>query len=510
MYLGIREFRPLRTDLAVATAPSGTKTLYRFARKSDGTFNSDHTTGWIATTEKRRYVKVQINDERTERTYYTGDGVPKVTDNTVALATPPYPTAWRPLGIPAPAAAMTVTTDAGTFTGATQTYYYTYTYVNDWGWESAPAPVSLVNSRPSDATATLSAFSTVPAGNYQINRIRIYRTQTGDSGTAEFFFLREIAIGTTTTGDDNRALGEVIPTDGWLTPPADLSYLTTLWNGMAAGITGNAVRLCEPFTPYAWPIAYEVLPPDSKPVALATFGQALLVLTTGRPLLVQGSSPDSMDQLPLEIEQACIAPRSAVSMGSGVAWASEDGLCWFGASGARLLTSGLMTREDWQALVPSSFVGCMYEGLYFGSYDDGAGRKGFFIDPGNPTGIYFLDTGYSGLHFDRLRDQLYVLDGTNVKKWDAGAAMTARFRSKLFDAPRPMNFTCAEVKADAYPVTLRLYADGALKATKTVASATPFRLPSGYLARTWQIELEGTTAVQSAAIATSMAELAQV
>jgi hypothetical protein len=503
-----RNCKPGRGDLrawkqpsTVASVPSGRQTIYRMGRD----VNSD-SQYWLSWETAVHAVRGFDAEDTTERTFYTGDGAPKVTDNTIALASTPYPTASRPLGIPAPASALLVTTDEGSWTGLTETYFYVYTFVNDWGWESAPSPVSLQNSRPSDATATLNGFAEAPAGNYQINRIRIYRTQTGDSGT-EFFFLREIALGTTSTQDDNRALGEVLPTTTWLTPPADLSQLTSMWNGMLGGISGNAVRLCVPYTAYAWPIEFDVVPPDAKPVALGVFGQALLVLTTGRPLLVTGSGPDSLDQQPLEIPQACVAPRSAVSMGSGVAWASEDGLCWYGAGGARILTAGLMTREDWQALVPSSIIGKHYEGLYFGSYDDGSGRKGFFIEPSNPQGIYFLDTGYEALHFDELKDQLYVLNGGSVQKWDAGASMTYRFRSKEFRVPKPMNFACAEVTADAFPVTFRLFADGVLKHTQTVASSDPFRLPSGFMATTWQMEIEGTTAVQGAALGTSMIEL---
>jgi hypothetical protein len=198
-------------------------------------------------------------------------------------------------------------------------------------------------------------------------------------------------------------------------------------------------------------------------------------------------------------------------MGAGVAWASEDGLCWYGSGGPRILTAGVMTREDWQALKPSTIIGKMYEGLYFGSYDDGNGRKGFMIDPGNPTGMYFLDSGYAALHFDELRDQLYVLDGTSVKKWDAGSAfLTVRAVSKVFKAPAVLNFAAAEVVADAYPVTFKVYADGVLKHTQSVTSRSPFRLPSGFAALDWQLELSGTQPIQGAAIATSMEELAQV
>lgn len=501
---GRGDLRPWRQPLAVATVPIGRKTIYRMGRDvaSDAQY-------WLSWPTVVHAILGFSADDTTERTFYTGDGTPKVTDNTMALASTPYPTAHRPIGLPAPATACTVTADAGTWTGNTQTYFYTYTYVNDWGWESAPAPASLQHDRPVDATATLTAFAAPPAGNYGIDRIRIYRTQSGSAGAAEFFLLREIALGVTTTQDDNRVLGETLATLTWLPAPSDLKHLTALWNGMAAGISEGAVRFCEAYVPYAWPIAYDVIPPDSKPVALGVFGQNLLVLTNGRPLLVAGSSPDSMDQMPLEFSQACAAPDSVVSMGAGVAWASEDGLCWYGAGGARVLTAGVMTRDDWQALKPTTIIGQMYEGLYFGSYDDGTGRKGFFIDPANPTGLYFLDAGYEAMHFDDLQDQLYILDGVNVQRWDAGATpMTVRVKSKHFRAPAPMNFACAEVVADSYPVTFKLYADGALKHTQTVTSRDPFWLPSGYMALDWHMELETTGAVQGCALATSMQELA--
>lgn len=502
---GRGDLRPWGSPVQVATVPLGRETIYRMGR--DVASDADYWLSWPTVVHAVRGFDAA---DTTERTFYTGDGAPKVTDNTVALASAPYPTANRPLGIPAPAAALLAVQDVGSWTGDNVSTLYTYTFVNDWGWESAPAPASALLTKPADATVTLSSFSAAPAGNYQITAIRIYKAVTGAASGTEFFFLREIAYGTTSTSDDGRDIGEALPSADWLPPPNDLSYLTSLWNGMLAGLSGNSVRFCEPYVPYAWPIAYDVVPPDSKPVALGVFGQSLLVLTTGRPLLAAGSGPDAMDQQPVEFSQACAAPRSVVSMGVGVAWASEDGLCWFGQGGARLLTSGLLTREDWQAMQPTSVIGCMYEGLYFGSYHDGSGRKGFFIDPTDPSGIYFLDTGYSALHFDSIQDQLYVLDGVQVKRWDGGTAMTVTAKSKLFRAPKPINFACAEVVADSYPVTFKIYAGGAVKLTHSVSDRNPFRLPSGFMDKDWQIEIVTQRPVQSVAIATSVEELSQV
>ena len=508
---GRGDLRPWREALTVATVPAGRKTIYRMGR--DVNSDSQYWLSWPSRVHAMRGFEAE---NTTERTYFTGDGVPKVTDNTIALASAPYPTASRLLGVPAPASALIVSGVSGTYTGASAEYYYAYTYVNDWGWESATSPPSAVLTRKTDQSATISNVQAPPSGNYGINRVRIYRTQAGSNSTAGWFFLREIALGVSSTTDDNRQVNDQLATSSWAMPPSDLKYLTPLWNGMAAGISGSSVRLCVAYSLYAWPLEYEVLPPDSTPVALGVVGQQLLVLTTGRPLLVSGSSPEAMDQAPLEMSQGCVSADSAVSMGQGVAWASEDGLCWYGAGGPRVLTAGdpargippLLKREDWQAMNPATVTGKMYEGLYFGGYLVGGVRKGFFLDPMNPTGIYFLETGFEACHFDELKDQLYVLDGSNIKRWDAASTfLNVTAISKVWPMPYPLNMAITQVVADNYPVQVQVFGDGVLRADIAITSADPQWLPGGYTARDWQIKATG--ALQGVAVATTLEEIKQ-
>ena len=506
---GRGDLRPWKAPLAVATVPTGAKSLYRMGRDiaSDNLY-------WLSWNKPVQISQGFETDDTTERTYYTGDGTPKVTDTTLALATTPYPMAARELGVPRPAnmllAQITeVPAPAGSADAQMETVFYVYTYVSDWGAESMPAPVSQqVDKRRSD-TVTLTGFSAPPAGNYGVQTIRVYRTQANSNGAA-FYFMKEVPLGTQSVIDDGSDLGEVLETSNWAMPPADLSNLTSLWNGILAGISGNSVRFCEAYVPYAWPPEYDAIPPDGTPIALGVFGQSLLVLTTGRPLLLAGSSPESMDQQPLEIPQGCVAPRSVVSMGNGVAWSSNDGLCWYGSGGARILTAGIMTREDWQALRPSTIVGCMYEGLYFGSYDNGSGRKGFMIDPNSPQGIYFLSKGFEAMHFDELQDQLYVVDGAEVKRWDAGSPLTAVFKSKVFKMPYPTNFSCGELIADGLPVQVSIFADGGLVHSQTISERGPFRLPAGFMATDWQVQISTAGAVQGLVLANTMSELREV
>lgn len=98
LFLATSEFRPLSEDAAVATIPANTASIYRFARTATGDFNTNPAIGWVTSDKERSYVKGQVNDERTERTYFsTDDGATPL--QAITAATPNAP---RLVGVPAP------------------------------------------------------------------------------------------------------------------------------------------------------------------------------------------------------------------------------------------------------------------------------------------------------------------------------------------------------------------------------------------------------------------------
>ena len=98
------DFRPIPSDVVVATqAVSNPKTLYRFDRKADGSFNSDETTGWIGAAALLNLARQQLNDDTTGKIYYThADGSHPMRWHNVAGAN-------RQVGVPAPTTAPTIT-----------------------------------------------------------------------------------------------------------------------------------------------------------------------------------------------------------------------------------------------------------------------------------------------------------------------------------------------------------------------------------------------------------------
>lgn len=512
---GFADFRPWAApgaNLASVPASPQRRTIYRMGQGAAS--DSQYWLGWSGVVHATTGFDV---DDTTERTYYTGDGSPKVTNNIIGLTGgPPYPQAARELAMPAPTTALVAAINAAG-TGTPSARAYRYTWVNDWGWESAPSPSSntlLVNP---DGTVDLSGFDTPPAGNYGISIVRLYQVVVGETGTADWFFLREWAIGSTPANpiDDARGVGsDELATEGWRPPPANAKGLCKLWNGMFAIGSGNGVRISEPFIPYAYPLAYEV-PLGAEFVAQAVVGQRLLVLTKADARIIAGSTPP-LDDEPANINRPCASAQGVVSFNEGVStrgvvWPSEDGLCWWGESTGYIgLTDKLLTRAQWQALNPSTMVAARYGRFYVCFYTQDGSIKGFVLDPSNPSGLYFLSTGYHAAFRDPVSDRLYVLDGANIKRWEAGAAMTATFRSKQIQLPAPINIGAIEVICKGYPVTVTMWADGVQRHTETLTSDRIIRPPGGWEADTLQFEVTSAQRVIAVRAAPSVDDLRSV
>lgn len=102
-----REFRPLATDTQVIanTGLTNPLTIFRLQRNSDGSLNTDFTdlTKWKVYAGRRSFVKAQVNNDTTDRHYYSYD------DGTAAPRALDSSGNDRQLGVPAPTAAPTVT-----------------------------------------------------------------------------------------------------------------------------------------------------------------------------------------------------------------------------------------------------------------------------------------------------------------------------------------------------------------------------------------------------------------
>lgn len=503
---GLGWFEPWKAPLAVATVPAAQQSIYRMGRDapSDSTY-------WLSWATDVDAAPGFIGTDTQERTYFTGDGVPKWTDATIGLGTPPYPQTSRPLGVPAPLNSPTLTIQAAG-TGTSVTRYYLVTWVTDRGEESMPSAVSLQLTCNSDATIRVTRVSTVPSDGRVYSYWRVYRTQDDGASNASFYFVATVPVANTFYDDPSGVLGETLPSLYWSMPDAGLKGLTTMWNGIFAGFVAKRLCFCEPYRPFAWPTKYELATRDTI-VALAVFRQMLIVLTTGINYIVTGNHPSSMSMTPMNFDHPCVSKRSAVSLGKfGVVWAAPSGMARFGDNGGELLTEGSISEDQWKALQPSTMRSARVgDRMVMACYTQDGQDKGLVLDMADLRGVYFQDAGYADLHWDPIQNSTYVLSGTNVMKWDAGTAASGSFKSGVQRSPKANNFVFAQLLAESYPATVSLWADGDLVLDAlTVYDGDAFKLPSGFKAAEWQAKIQASGKVISFLLADTVEELNRV
>lgn len=492
----LRSLKSARTVVKPVPLAKAIKSIYRMG------MSLPETQYWLTWTTDVDVARGIVAGDTTERTYYTGDGVPKVTNLQMATqGGTSYPVNAYALGVPAPTRAPTCI--ASTSTAPAETRVYIYTYVSAWGEEGAPSPPTKVTVTEG-GSVKLSLLATAPTGNYNIAAKRIYRSQQTASGSAVYEFVAEIADASTTFEDKllPTELGEPLSTLSYAMPPATLTGLVGLPNGIMAGFSGHDLYFCEPNLPYAWPEKYR-LTADYPIVGLGVFGSSILVCTKGSPYLVTGVHPDSMSMERIELDQACVSKRSIVSIGGGVMYASPDGLVNVGVGGSRVVTQALYTREEWQELVPETIEGYFHDGKYVALYAGG----GFILNSLEDASLTMFDETVTAGHVDAVNDALYLVIGGDIKKFNAGANLTYTWRSKKFQFAASPGPGCARVDADTYPVTFNLYADGALIHSRQVLDEQVFRLPGDYRPRQIELELIGTQRIRLLAVADHPKEL---
>jgi hypothetical protein len=488
------------------TAPA---TIFRYGNSS---IETDYWLEFLADTD---VMRSPVANDVYGRVYWTDGGAPKYAPNNLVLTGASYPGGSYTLGLPAPGnAAIIYDYTEPTSSTNSETRTYVYTYVTEYEEEGPPS--TALDSVTLDPTAPVVVMlsSSLPSGSYNITKKRIYRSSaTGSS--VEFQFVAEVSAATEYFTDNvqQAALGEVLATNNWFAPPDGLMGLKLMANGAAIGFKDNTAYMSEPNLPHAWPHLYPI---DEPIVGIGVFRQSVVLLTNSYPVVLSGADPQAMSKERLELPQACVSKRSIVDTGDGVVYASPDGLVSISTSGVKLLTAELMTREQWQAYNPSSITGVVHENRYHMFYTTSGGTRGMLVFDFTGQGATMqasnlnAASAVTAAYADPRSDTLYMAQGTNIVRFNAGTALTYTWRSKKFRVPHPTNFGAALVYASSYPVTLKVYVDDVLKHTQTVANASIFRLPGGFRGLDWQVEASGTSNISQISMATSIEELRRV
>lgn len=376
------------------------------------------------------------------------------------------------------------------------------------------------------------------------------RTSQDDSGATMFHDVSQTP-GTSTAqywGDgsytftdnfDYSLLLTPLITDEYDAPPANLQGLKLFNNGMLVGFVGKTLYISEPRKPYAWPIKYSRTV-EHNIVGLETLSGRLLVMTDAWPYIVDGSTPDTLSFIRMDVLYPCLNSRSIVNMGYGVVYSTNDGLAVYSGGGLALATKQVHSQDTWYTAVdPASVRAVFYGDAYFASYEKNAVSKGLILQLEDKN-TFFVDTTYafSAAWYDSLTGRLYYTQAgdSTIYEWDSllQPAATMEWKSKVYKTPDFTNYGAARVVADytnltstwdstltlwenttqlwnnADQITFKLWADKALIFTTTLNDSGTFRLPTGYRTDTFEFSVAGNVRVRAVHMGTTPTSLMRV
>ena len=331
---------------------------------------------------------------------------------------------------------------------------------------------------------------------------------------------------------DSRSLLDILDSDEYDAPPEDLRGQTSIQNNILVGFVGNTLYFSEPNLPHAWPARYAT-PVGDDIVATAAIAGSLLVMTKSYPYSVSVTDPASgVSVSRIDALYPCLSAKSAVTMGYGIVWSTNDGLAVYSpSSGAALVTKLLYNNDTWTVDVdPTTVVAEYYGENYFASHSQGS----FVFEQDAKVGGFFVDTApvFTASWYDTQTGKLYYTTGTlgDVYEWDdlAQPALTMEWKSKVIVTKDMINLGAARVIADyssvtsvwdadtqlwnaaltnwnnADEITFKLWVDKQLIFTTTVNDVDGFRLPTGYRTDTFEVGVEGNVRVRAIHLAETM------
>jgi hypothetical protein len=207
-----------------------------------------------------------------------------------------------------------------------------------------------------------------------------------------------------------------------------------------------------------------------------------------------------------------VSRRGMVVWNGGVLFPSADGYCSFDGVRVRNITGqegfDLFTRDQWQALQPSTIFASINEDSLFFWTNGGAACYALNLVDGK---LVTVDRTASAVFRNDLNDLMYVTDGVAIQEmFTAATKRSARWKGKLAVSETYVNLGWAQAESDfESAVTVNLYREGTLTDTVSLASNSAQRLSSGRV-KEHEVEVIASVGVQQGVVADSAEGLRQV
>lgn len=457
-------------------------------------------------------TKGPLKNDTQERVFYTGDGVPKWTDSTMATGGAALPFASMILGIPAPSAPTIAASGVGS--GVAQTVLTAYAFVNSIGEIGPLSPASGSVSMLPGQTITVSGMDSAPPGAYNFTQKYVYLSQTDSNGNTEFRFWKSVGIGVASTAGLIGILVESPISPSPIAPPVNLFGLGLHPNGFLYGFTKNKFHRSDVFRPYAWPDAY-VDPIGDDIIGGVAFGSSIAIITDKGAKLATGVDPLNQNISTITGAMPGVSKRSIAMSERGVYYVVPSGIGRITPNGGfELLTEGRVDLAWWQARSPASMHAVLQDERYFVWWDNGTIRGLMIFDFRSNSFALTESTVYASAAYVEPRTLglfMALPPNDTLYKWDAGSSkLTMKARSAEIRLNHAQNVGGARVRASGYPLTFRFYGNGTLRSTRTVLDDKPFTLNGSNSYNRCYWEVSSTFKITEVGVASCVEDFANV
>lgn len=393
---------------------------------------------------------------------------------------------------------------------------YIYTFLTAFDEEGPPSAASAVVSVDPSQNCVVTGFDTSVSGDYNITKIRLYRTVVDSNGYTQYLYVTEQDIGTTTFTDTlkDSQTGERCPSiddnltanSRWIAPPSDLAGLVEMPGGFLAGFSGNDVYFSVPWYPHAWPLKYRRTV-DSPVKAMGVTENSLIVMHDEGVRVLTGFDPESIGETDGTLMQPCSSKRSVVQVSGVLLYACPDGLVGYKGGVGELLTREWYTEDQWADISPTTMFATVHDETYYAWTDT---SQIIFSFREGRRALTTTDETANGLYTDESTDTMYVIQGTNLMEWEGGTNnLQMTWKSKLFQLSRPEFPMAALVNAESYTVapTFNFYANGTLVKAIAFTSDEARLLPDMRREYEWEFEIVSTSTINEIIVADDIGDI---
>lgn len=357
-------------------------------------------------------------------------------------------------------------------------------------------------------------------------------------------------------------------------PPIDLQGMVAMPNGIIAAFRSNEVWFCEPYLPHAWPSSYSlaiegqivglgvvnqtlIVLTTGSPYAISGVSPASMSVSRmafSEPCLSRGSIVST----PMGVAYAspnglAIANPGLVEIVTRQTFSKDDWLDPDQVANVTRLRASVVNGAyyGWGAPARGSFEESAFAATAFNQVDVDDAYTGLYIDINAPRVSYVKfksDLVTTNCYMDVWTGETLIVRDGKVFWLDISPSREKEiyvWRSKIFEAPNKRNFEAMRIYFDDATFvdetsgiftngvwddsktwndsefwydtqsnifgSVRVYADGRLVFQRDLRKAGEMmRLPSGFKAGYWQIEIEARTQLRRIEFATTAKELGNV